>query len=48
VPEVLQVRRIGPDRVFRLGLGGKVLQPAEALLELAQALGVFERIGFCA
>jgi hypothetical protein len=41
MPEVFQIRGVGPGRVLRLGLGGKVLQATEAFLQLAQALGIF-------
>jgi hypothetical protein len=42
VPEVLQIRSIRSNGVLRLGLGGKVPQPAQALLELPQALGLLQ------
>jgi hypothetical protein len=46
VPKVLQVRGVRFGGVLRLSLGGKVLQPGEALLQLAQTLGLFQGLGF--
>jgi hypothetical protein len=46
VAKVFQISRVGPGGVLRLGLGGKVLQSAEALLQFAQAGWIFERLRF--
>jgi len=46
VAKVLQIRRVGADRVLRLALGGEVLQTPKALLQLAQTLRILEGIRF--
>jgi hypothetical protein len=44
VAKVLQVRSIRSDGVLGLALGGEVLQTAQAFLEFAETLWIFERL----